>query len=551
LPRYLPSRFSSVDSDERVALSCEEFLKTLRAPSDLGVPLLIFDQFEELVTLFEENPKSQERFKQARAARETIEQLLCELLLNDPLPLKIVFAFRDDYLARLGPLFSRIPNLVDQGLRLALPSVERLEQIIRGPFVRSEDGERGLPGQFPDELSEELAEKIAVGIRASKPSGLVNLSEVQTLCLALWRQPERRDELLHAADPPAVLQKIIESEAMDALNNLLPWDRVPAIALLSNLVTAEGTRDVVSEENVISETRRNPLMWLYRGDWTNLLHDLPDKTGLLRRSLSSGTTYYELASEFLISWIQKQQQALRRQALMIWGYLFAGLLVLLVLLVVLATMAFIEKGAVQRALLKAETATRRAEAGETKAKEAKAEADKNRADLAGALQLYIQGSKLAPKEIDRGGDDTSQFQMWLARYARDQGEVLLADGNLQQAKQRFLDALYIAQKLVRMDSGNAVWQHDLSVSYQKVGDVQFAQGQLAGALKSYRDSLGIAEKLATQDPSNARWQSDLALLYLRIGFVWGLVEPKSQSEAQAIMEKGRDILRQLPPPFAQ
>jgi hypothetical protein len=128
-----------------------------------------------------------------------------------------------------------------------------------------------LPGHFANELSEELAERIADGIRASKPSGLVNLSEVQTLCLALWRQPERRDELLRAADPPTVLQNIIESEAMDALNRLLPWDRVPAIALLSNLVTEEGTRDVVSEENAISETRRNPLMWLYRGDWTKLL----------------------------------------------------------------------------------------------------------------------------------------------------------------------------------------------------------------------------------------------------------------------------------------
>jgi hypothetical protein len=132
-----------------VALSCEEFVKTLGGPSDLGVPLLIFDQFEELVTLFEENPKSQERFKQAREAREAIERLLCELLLNDPLPLKIVFAFRDDYLARLGPLFSRIPNLMDQGLRLAPPRTERLEQIVRGPFMRSEDGERDCPGISP------------------------------------------------------------------------------------------------------------------------------------------------------------------------------------------------------------------------------------------------------------------------------------------------------------------------------------------------------------------------------------------------------------------
>jgi hypothetical protein len=84
------------------------------------MPLLIFDQFEELVTLFEENPKDEERFQSARGARADIEQLLCQLLLQDPLPLKIVFGFRDDYLARITPLFLRIPNLMDQGVRLAL-----------------------------------------------------------------------------------------------------------------------------------------------------------------------------------------------------------------------------------------------------------------------------------------------------------------------------------------------------------------------------------------------------------------------------------------------
>ena len=53
---------------------------------------------------------------------------------------------------------------------------------------------------------------------------------------------------------------------MNALSKLFLWDRVPALALLANLVTQEGTRDVVSEENLIDETRRNPLTWVFRGD---------------------------------------------------------------------------------------------------------------------------------------------------------------------------------------------------------------------------------------------------------------------------------------------
>jgi tetratricopeptide (TPR) repeat protein len=339
LPRYLPSRFTSSDDDEHVALSCEQFLEALhgssKPDSDLGVPLLIFDQFEELVTLFEESPNDKERFEEAREARSSIDRMLCELLLNDPIPFKIVFAFRDDYLARLAPLFSRIPNLMDQGVRLASLPVSVVKEIVRGPFVRSPDGDRGLPGHFGDELSVELADKITAGIQASKPSGLLNLSELQTLCLALWRQPERREELLRADKPAAVLQQIIESTAVAALKKLRPWDRVRALALLANLVTQEGTRNVVSEENLISETRRNPLMWVFPRGWRKLLNDLPQKTGLLRRSISSGTTYYELASEFLISWIQKRQRAFRGITLTVWRLVSAASLAIAIGLVFL------------------------------------------------------------------------------------------------------------------------------------------------------------------------------------------------------------------------
>ena len=339
LPDYLPSRFTSSDDDERVTLSCEKFLEGLHMSSnpdsELGVPLLIFDQFEELVTLFEESPNDKERFKDAREARKAIDRMLCELLLNDPIPFKIVFAFRDDYLARLAPLFSRIPNLMDQGVRMASLPVRVVKQIVRGPFVSSPDGDRGLPGHFRNELSEELADKIAAGIQASKPSGLLNLSEMQTLCLALWRQPERRLQLLRSDNPDAVLQQIIESTAVASLKKLLPWDRVRALALLANLVTQEGTRNVVSEENLISETRRNPLMWVFPRDWRKLLKALPKKTGLLRSSLSSGTIYYELASEFLISWIQKRQRAFRTLALIVSGSISVALFAILVVLAVL------------------------------------------------------------------------------------------------------------------------------------------------------------------------------------------------------------------------
>ena len=87
----------------------------------------------------------------------------------------------------------------------------------------------------------------------------------------------------------------------------------------------------------------------------------------------------------------------------------------------------------------------------------------------------------------------------------------LPQGDLAGALKNYQDGFGIADKLAKRDPGNAGWQRDLSVSYEKVGDVQIAQGDLAGALKSYRESLGIAEKLAKHDPGNVDWQRDLSV----------------------------------------
>jgi tetratricopeptide (TPR) repeat protein len=67
------------------------------------------------------------------------------------------------------------------------------------------------------------------------------------------------------------------------------------------------------------------------------------------------------------------------------------------------------------------------------------------------------------------------------------------------------------------DPGNAGWQRDLSVSYEKVADVLVAQGDLTAALQAYREDLAIAERLAKADPSNAGWQRDLQTSIGKIG----------------------------------
>ena len=87
------------------------------------------------------------------------------------------------------------------------------------------------------------------------------------------------------------------------------------------------------------------------------------------------------------------------------------------------------------------------------------------------------------------------------------GDFLMAQGNLVQALKWYRDGLAVglagADRLAKADPENAVWQHNLSLSYSRVGDVLMAQGNLAEALKSYQDGLAVADRLAKSDPENA------------------------------------------------
>ena len=114
----------------------------------------------------------------------------------------------------------------------------------------------------------------------------------------------------------------------------------------------------------------------------------------------------------------------------------------------------------------------------------------------------------------KGKDD---FELYWARLGL--GDINVARGNLPGALSIYQEASSDAERLAKADPGNAGWQRDLSVSYEKVGDVLKDQGNLAEALKAYRDSLAIAERLAKADPGNADWQRDLSVSYDKVGDV--------------------------------
>jgi tetratricopeptide (TPR) repeat protein len=121
-------------------------------------------------------------------------------------------------------------------------------------------------------------------------------------------------------------------------------------------------------------------------------------------------------------------------------------------------------------------------------------------------------------------DNQTSYNFW-AKLGL--GDVLVAQGNLPEALKAYQDGLAIAERLARADPGNAGWQRDLSVSYEKIGNVLVDQGNLPEALKAYQDGLAIRERLARADPGNAGWQRDLSVFYEKIGFVFQKARDKT------------------------
>jgi uncharacterized protein YjbI with pentapeptide repeats len=285
------------------AFSAAQFGEKLKSVRADRYPLLIFDQFEELITLFEEAPRGKAA-KAANARQKAILHLVVDLLRDPELPVKLLFSFREDYLAKLTKLFVLSPDLQNQYLRLTPPKTDLLHDIIRGPFERPE-----LKEHFGKELSEKLANSLIPKILERTEGDVVNLTEVQIICSQLW-QSQRPEQLFRKRG----IQGLLEDYTTNAIDKLaadhLKW---PAIALLGLLVTPSGTRNIVSKDDLIERAHEDDRV--ERDKLERALHALETKSKLIVREQRHGTSFFEIVSEFLVPWIL--QQKTERQSL-IW-----------------------------------------------------------------------------------------------------------------------------------------------------------------------------------------------------------------------------------------
>ena len=296
----LPSLFAAEeDPSARVVLSAEAFAARLGTLPSGPRPVLIFDQFEEFETLFGDVLHEGVR-AEAQAVQRAIWEALAAVLHDRSLSVKLVFVFREDYLAKLARRFAFVPGLRDHDLRLALPPVEAAYEIIRGPFER-------YPGRFGKELSPDLARRVAAQIAERRTGGTLNLSEVQIAALTLWQAPVP-DALF---DRVGGVQGLLEAYLADAIDRLDADLRDPAVALLSQLVTASGTRNLVSLEDLLLRVEAEE--GIPRAVAERALEALERQARLVQREARHDSYFYEIVSEFLVPWISRQRVARQQE----------------------------------------------------------------------------------------------------------------------------------------------------------------------------------------------------------------------------------------------
>jgi tetratricopeptide (TPR) repeat protein/class 3 adenylate cyclase/tRNA A-37 threonylcarbamoyl transferase component Bud32 len=140
--------------------------------------------------------------------------------------------------------------------------------------------------------------------------------------------------------------------------------------------------------------------------------------------------------------------------------------------------------------------------------------------LQDALELYQQSLAIAKglAEQDKYKFDPDIQRDFSVIYDK-LGDVLLAQSKLQDALDAYQQGLTITKRLAEQDKSKAAWQRDVSLSYERVGNVLLALGKLPEALDAHQQGLVIAKQLAEQDKSNAGWQRDLSASYDGVGDV--------------------------------
>nr|WP_281719845.1 FHA domain-containing protein [Nitrosomonas nitrosa] len=302
----LPSIFDGLHAEkasleERTPCSIDAFLNTIREKAQEARPVLIFDQFEELFTLFEsrgENGKPDESVNTQKGILRTIVTLATE----ERLKVKLLIIIREDWLGKLELLSKSYPQVFDHRVRLGNLDRGNARQAIIGPFQKNK--------AFHSRLTEGLADSIVSELSSEDVKEEIHATQLQIVCDQLWKK--------YASSHPEIAENefrveggvkgISEFYLTSQLEKLGPSSRAKAVKVLGHLITDSGTRDVVNDERLKRLLNAHSQLDV---DTLRITLGLLEHQRIINRTTQRGTDYYEVASEYLIAPIKREKESLR------------------------------------------------------------------------------------------------------------------------------------------------------------------------------------------------------------------------------------------------
>src|SRR6266571_7462828 len=284
-----------------VRMSLTEFLKERKRPTDSeGQPLLralIFDQFEEIFTLYQDRWKDRNEF---------FEQIRDALKFDDRL-LRIIFSIREDYIAQLDPYAPLLPEKLRTRFRMERLRRDAALSAVTGPLRETKRSfAKGVAEKLVEDLLKTRVETIT-GETIEVIGEFVEPVQLQVVCQNLWLElPSNVSEITEkhllafgGVDRPlsrfyegAVKAAATESEIEE--EELRQWCE-------KWLITSTGTRGIVHRGPQSTEGIPNKAL------------DILEARHLINSEWRAGARWYELTHDRLIDPIRASNERWNKQ----------------------------------------------------------------------------------------------------------------------------------------------------------------------------------------------------------------------------------------------
>ena len=274
-----------------------------------GVPLLIIDQFEEILTLDPTDHEAKEAFFEELGS--------CVEDLDGTVGLWVLLAIRDDAIGALDPFSQFVPGYLRSRYRLSFLTPNEAQAAIQRPADA-----QGVT--ISDAAALELIRRLArtrvrsAGLASAEslPTSLVEPLQLQVLCRRLWKDmlvEKGRFDRIELRDvtslPDDYVERALSRYYSDSVTELAKQFDIDEQAVRDWFETA-----LITEHGDRSQSTRGPVTEEHEQEVLNRLKDM----FLINSDTRGETTWYELAHDRLVNAVRVANRAWRYSNLDAW-----------------------------------------------------------------------------------------------------------------------------------------------------------------------------------------------------------------------------------------